>query len=238
MDTNNLLFETYREYWPNLQNALKDVDAIRKKISYPLLVHVFPEYEQSDTKVFIIGQQTYGWGFDQKKALFWGTSEWEDCPEYLIERIIGIYKGFQLGEKYFKTPFWSLSHRLYNSINPNSSKNGFLWSNIVRLDQSQNRPEEHIEELVCDAFPVLPYEIKITKPDVVVFFTGPYYDQRLIRTFEDAIFESINGYAAKTLARIIHKDLPYHSYRTHHPKYIYMSKQPHIFERILALVNL
>lgn len=141
---NDLLSEMYRKHWTDLQEALKNVDTIGKEISYPLLAYVFPEYEQSNTRIFIIGQQTYGWGFDQRKALFWGSSEYENHPEYLIERIIGIYKGFQLGDKYYKTPFWSASRKLYNSINPKSSNNGFVWSNLVRLDQSQNRPEEDL----------------------------------------------------------------------------------------------
>ncbi|MFC1865161.1 hypothetical protein ACFLYB_00395 [Chloroflexota bacterium] len=185
----------------------------------------------------VVGQQTYGWGFIKPDAEYWGTSPWENNPKYLIKQLMGVYKDFHLGEKYFNTPFWRLSHKLYHSINPNGPDYGFLWSNLIRIDQDQNCPEPPIEELVCNSFPVLPLEINIIKANVVIFFTGPNYDLRLQKTFKRAEYQNISNYKIRKIARISHEDLPFHTYRTYHPNYLYRAGETHLLNVITNLVT-
>jgi hypothetical protein len=67
---------------------------------------------------------------------------------------------------------------------------------------------------------LLQAEIEITKPSVVVFFTGPSYDHRLASTFPGLSFET----SSRRLSRVFHPLLPRHSYRTYHPNYLRRSK--------------
>lgn len=235
-DINDALLGIYKKYWKSLQKALSVRDTIAEKISYPWLIHSFPGYQQAIIKVFIVGQEPGGWGFSKQQAHYWGTSEWDNDADLLIQRVLGIYKDFNLGEKYY-SPFWTASRKLYRLINPGCPEDGFMQSNLIVIDQNKKRPDTKLEDSVCAAFPVLPLEINIAKPSVLIFFTGPRYDGRLLKTFSGAEYEGISGYKIRTLARVIHDKLPYNCYRTYHPNYIYQSKQTQILNDISAMVK-
>lgn len=235
-DINDALLGIYKKYWPSLQEALGERDAVAEKICYPWLIHSFPGYQQASIKVFIVGQEPGGWGFSKQQAYYWGTSEWDYDADVLIQRVLGIYKGFNLGNKH-NSPFWTASRKLHRLINPSCPEDGFMQSNLIAIDQDKKRPDKELEESVCNAFPVLPLEINVAKPNALIFFTGPQYDGRLIKTFGGAEFEEIVSYNKKALARVIHDKLPCHCYRTYHPHYIYRSKQTQILDDISAMVR-
>jgi len=247
MDYNKALFEMYEEHWPRLRKALdlKGVNTIQEKISYPLLIHVFPEYQKMKIKLFIVGQQTKGWGWNGV-ADYLGTSKWDDFVEKLdddnsveqfVKELTKIYMGFHLGEKYYRSPFWRSSHKLFRGLNPSGPEYGFLWSNLVKVDQHQKRPRSSIEEIVFNLFPVIPLEIEITRPDVVVFFTGPYYDQRLMQTFNRLGFDKIEGYDEETLSRLTHNGLPKNSFRTYHPNWFIRSGKSRELDKVFSKIS-
>ena len=80
------------------------------------------------------------------------------------------YKEFDLGQRYYASPFWSASHRLYRMLNPNGPANGFLWNNAVKFERNNRRPDADIEDMLMRVFNPLAEEIRISRPDVVVFF--------------------------------------------------------------------
>ena len=238
MDPNKALFGIYKNKLPFLKIALEDVNTVQKKISYPLLIHAFPKYQQANVKLFVVGQQTYGWGFNKYRDEYWCPSKWDNSFEKLIGELIKVYKNFHLGEDYYSTPFWRAAYNLYRKLNAYGPEYGFLWSNLVKVDQDQNRPEGFVEEIVCNSFPVLPLEIEVTRPDVVVFFTGPRYDQRLKQTFRALSFDKIQGYDERTLSRVVHGGLPKNSFRTYHPKYLSLSGElEKVIDKITELVR-
>lgn len=210
MDLNSILAQTYGEYWSNLETILNKSIIVEQKLTYPLLINIFPEYQIAKVKLFIIGQQTRGWQI-----------QIDGDP---IKFLMGKYETFHLGENFSYSPFWLACHQLYQALNPQGSKYGFIWTNLVKIDQNKSRPCHQIENKICEAFPVLIKEIQISKPDVVVFFTGPNYDTRLKNTFPGSTLKTIEGYNLRTLARVSHKSLPINSFRTYHPVYIRRSK--------------
>jgi len=231
MHTNQALIEMYKRNLPGLRSALQSVDTVGKKISYPLLIQVFPEYAQADKKLFVVGQQTLGWG-----SHYWGAASWHNKDAALIAELIKDYNSFHLGASYYSSPFWRTAHDLYHRLNPACPKGGFVWSNLIRVDQDGNCPGSAIWKAVCDSFPVLSSEIKITEPDVVLFFSGPNYDGVLRQTFTGVQFQAIPGYDARVLSRVIHKDLPEKSFRTYHPRYLSMSRMlTQIVNQIVSL---
>ena len=231
MNTNQALVEMYKRNLPGLRNALNGTNAVGKKISYPLLSQVFAEYGEASKKVFVVGQQTLGWG-----SHYWGAAPWHNDDAVLIERLIKAYNGFHLGRSYYRSPFWSTAHGIHRRVNPSSPEFGFVWSNLIKVDQDGNCPDSAIWKAVCDSFPVLPSEIKMTEPDVVIFFSGPNYDDALDKTFSGAHLQAIPGYSARILCRVIHKDLPDRSFRTYHPKYLRMSGMlTQIVDKIVSL---
>lgn len=190
----------YREVLP----SLRDIVASDGTISNPHLISVPGEYTATRTRVMVIGQQTYGWGER-------GVSGQADALNALIQ----LYADFNLGEKYTASPFWQATVSLNRFVNPDSPPRAFLWSNLIKVDQSKRRPSQKIEEGVC-ALALLQREIAITKPNAVVFFTGPDYDSRIERSFPELTWES----KSRLLTRLIHPNLPTLFFRTYHPNYL------------------
>jgi uracil-DNA glycosylase len=93
-----------------------------------------------------------------------------------------------------------------------------MTSNLIKMNHvKKKRPPKDVEDLICSTFPVLKYEIQMLQPDVVIFFTGPFYDARIQKTFNDAVFEPIEHFNQRHFARVSQPDLPFHTYRTYHP---------------------
>lgn len=213
MNTNQALCEMYRRELPGLRKAMQSVSV--KGFSYPQLIQTFPGCREAQKKLFAIGQETKGWG-DQ----YWGAASWHNNDAALISEMIKVYNSFHLGSSGYSSPFWRAVRQLQGLLNPSSPQDGFVWSNLVKIDQDGGRPEKRISEVVCRSFPVLPLEIEIVSPDVVVFFSGHRYDDVLMQTFAGAQLDAIPGYDVMELCRVIHTGLPEKSFRTYHPHYL------------------
>jgi hypothetical protein len=90
--------------------------------------------------------------------------------------------------------------------------------------------------MLAERFNVVPGEIRLTAPDAVIFFTGPWYEKRLELTFVGAQMHEVSGLPTNLLARLVHPDLPWHSYRTYHPNYLRRSRQWDLLTVITNLV--
>jgi hypothetical protein len=203
------LCELYQRYWSQLVEALRPLNPVEAGLSNPLLIDLPHDWENVRTKLMIIGQQTNGWG-----------SFGEGYGNDPIAGLIRDYAAFQLGRFYRPTPFWQAAYVVHMSLDSTIRPFSFVWSNLVKVDQHARRPAAQIEELVSQNFPVVADEVKIAHPDVVVFFTGPDYDERLQKTFTGARLEEIVTDPPGLLARVKHDTLPERSFRTYHPGYL------------------
>jgi hypothetical protein len=209
---NEKLFDCYSRVAKQIQIALDS----RKGYSSPHFLSVPEGYLRSGIKLMIVGQQTYGW----HQGVFSPTST-------AVRTLMRCYDEFDLGKNYTRSPFWQGAHRLFNLLNANGPSRSFLWSNLIKVDKGQDRPEYDVEESIC-RLRILEQEISITKPDAVVFFTGPNYDQRLIDTFDGVEFSA----HSPMLARLKHPLLPRQTYRTYHPNYLRRSRNWGVLEVI------
>jgi hypothetical protein len=207
----------YSQHWETLFELLMS----HRDLSNPLLLN-FPEgYQAQPTKLFIVGQQTHSWY----------NGEVQLSKELnAIDDLMDKYKnGFRLGVKY-RSPFWNAARKLEKLFKISDGQ--ILWSNLNRVDRNKGRPFE-IEKPLYEAFPVLSSEIEIAKPDVVVFFTGPYFDDLIALNFPRVKFEAVNS-LGKRLVRVIHGNLPSSSFRTYHPNYMRRKK---IEQSVLEMIR-
>lgn len=188
--------------------------------SCPHFLSVPDGYPACPIRLLIVGQQTYGWG-DPKVF---------QCPR-ILQSLIQLYADFNLGHNYNASPFWQASMTLQRLLNPSCPERNFIWSNLVKIDQNRKRPNRELEEKVC-SLNILQSELSITRPDVVVFFTGPYYDERLKSTFSGINFVPVS----KMVATLIHPELPDLAFRTYHPNYLRRSGNWRVLEKIAELV--
>lgn len=200
------------------QTALGSLPPLPANVSAPLLIRVPASYESNPRKLMIVGQQTFGWGSPEHS----GT----------VEKLMEGYSEFDLAVSYRPSPFWTAAYELHSALNPEAPPRTFLWSNLVKVDQDRRRPDPAIEDAVA-RIDLLPMEIELTRPDVVVFFTGPSYDLRLASTFAGVRFTEI----AIGITNLMHPILPANSFRTYHPGYLRRSGKWGILSELVDLAR-
>jgi hypothetical protein len=195
--------------------------------SYPHLIRVAPAYEKARRKVAFVGQQTAGWAPHTVRA-----AEMEaDLPNRLIDGLLKLY------EEFFPpgpvSPFWRAAQQVYNALVPKGPTDGYVWVNLVKIDENKQGPPVAADQDWFERFNVLPDELAILKPDVLIFFTGPYYDERMLETFPGAKLIPILE-TDSMIARVEHPALPPHTYRTYHPGFLNRGRW-HVIEQLITL---
>ena len=199
MDKQQLLNDLYSKHW----SEIKDLRNRNPELSTPILIKFPTSYLSQNVKLMIIGQQTQGWG------------------EGGVIDLLACYEDFNFGESYYASPFWNVTRKIERVLN--IDKYSIVWSNMNRCDFNAERPPPEIEKDLYVSYPLLLGEIEILRPDVVIFFSGPDFDEHIKHSFSGSSFESVDGFTKRELSSINHELLPQHTYRTYHPKYLRIS---------------
>ena len=184
-------------------------------------------------KLLIVGQQPYEWGFNVKE-----NSREEKILLDPVNILMQMYSKFAFGKNYYgpgknyRSPFWDAARKVYTSLNPEGPEHGFAWSNLLCIDSRNKRVDNATEENLL-TLNLLTEEIRLIKPNVVIFFTGPRYDGCIKETFCNVRFKMIE----KGLDVLEHPNLPMKSFRTYHPKYLRMSKRWKLLDEISDLIK-
>jgi hypothetical protein len=215
------------------QENQKGIDAIyaREKngepyLDGPHLVHCWEEsYLNAQHRILVLGQENNSW---------YGPSD-------EIQRMIDAYEEFEHGQDYH-SPYWRGVHEFNRAVNgAEADRFGFVASNVCKYCSECGGPVTSEEDqFVVQQFNVLPGELGILDPSIVLFFSGPHYDDsiRLQLGGPPASFEStIEGISANEIAKVIHPLLPVHSYRTYHPNYLQRGKRWNFIRLIAALIK-
>lgn len=198
------LKQLYSSHWGIISNLVTEIEGLSK----PLLISVPDGYDMQTTNLLVFGQQTNGWG-----------SEVDNCD---IEKLLQLYEGFSFGKKE-KSAFWSFIRKIERTFEIERYK--ITWNNLNKCSGRGGKRPKDIEKRIFEDFPVIPEEVKIICPSLVLFLTGTDFDEHLRRTFQDVEFIPIDDIKIEDLCRVSSKILPYHSYRTYHPQFLRMSRR-------------
>lgn len=185
--------------------------------SKPMLIEVPITYAQAPIKLMVVGQEAGGWA---ESVGLTGDD---------VDVLMRVYRDFALGRHQRSTPFWQGARKIFGDLNGALPPDGFLWSNLVKVDVGRRRPPAEVEAKVA-SLRLLEHEVAVTRPDAVIFFTGPRYDDRLKATFPEASIEELGHGTAH-----IH-NLPFRAVRTYHPRYLRQSRQWAELDRAVALL--
>ena len=198
------LKDVYQKYWDGYIVHIRNNHSI--EAANPFLIVEPSDYRDKTKKVMICGQETQGWG-----------NEFDDCPETAtMEAILRIYAGFVNEKGGYNSPYW----QFINSLKKACPDVGFVCNNIVKIGKKYGPGcDDQINDLTLKYFPVIPEELAILKPDVILFLTGPNYDWRIRKTlgnFKTKQIDNINRFE-----EIIFDDssLP-KAFRCYHPRYL------------------
>ena len=152
------LEELYRKNWNRICARIPRGCGM----SNPFLATVPANYNTAQTRLLVIGRETHGWCGE------WNTHLSGDR----VTQLLSHHRQFAQARRYRRTPFFDAATKLQRLLNPGSDPFDFMWLNLFICDQNKTQPTEHNAESLRQ-LSLLPEEIAIAKPDVVVFFTGP-----------------------------------------------------------------
>lgn len=200
-------------YEPYLEE-LKDISKVHaNRFSYPLLMKAFSEYEKAKRKVLYVGKETYGW-----------IDTMNNSDNLTADYLMNSYQEFEFAKDYHgrNSPFWRFVRTCHNKINGDNLPNGLLWTNFSKCDSNGTTPDYDLQKINDKGFDLILDEIKITRPDIVIFITGWDYEYQFQRVFNGLEYKTIEE---NYLYQCIHPTLPTHSYMTMHPKGLQIRKK-------------
>lgn len=214
MKINSKLRDVYQPYLKGLKEATKKN---AHDFSYPLLMKAFPEYLKANKKILFVGKETYGWCGETMK----------NSRNLTVDYLTDFYEQFAFaygkmdimdGKSYSGkgSPFWRFVWEFHQAVNK-TEDNGFLWTNFSKCDCGGTTPNKKLQTVNYKGFELILEEIKIIKPDIVLFLTGWSYENQFQRVFNPLEYETID---VNFLYRCIHKYLPVNSFMTTHPNYL------------------
>ena len=243
---NKELENLYNSKWSDLCKALKPIVEGEQHIikpTYPLLIDIAkwengaPSekwYSDAEIRVMIFGQETNKWTLDAKDA----NADCDDFgippspifdPEISMGAVSGLYANFYtthyLGNKFNFNDRYGTFHygfsQLVSLLNQKyeGKRIGYVWNNIVKFGKSVGKGfDNNIYSVEQQLFSVIPQEIEILKPHIIIFLTGTY-DDKIKDNFGDVTFTPVSSFSEKEVAKV---ELPNFgtAYRTYHPSAI------------------
>lgn len=234
---NEELSELYYKHKKGIENIYFSVanSNWNKDLDGPFLMYCWEDFfKEARYKILFIGQEASG-------TVLGGVR----YDETVIDDLIKGYKDFDMGKvkkngpEYRKiSAFWREIWNMNKILNPElENENCFLWTNVSKYCTEEGKPvpwDDHV--LIVDEMNILQKEIEIVKPDIVIFFSGPNYDDKINIQFENKIkFEQVDEtIPLRALARLKHEILPNHTYRTYHPNAHSITNKKYYIQLILG----
>lgn len=228
----------YASHWDSLKKAMISSQQAGKKPSFPFLlslnhwVNGQPEenwYVDADLRVMVFGQETNRWTGNEDTGDFGIPPSTAFDPEVSMEAVMGIYEDFYA--TYYSESAFRYNGRKYGTFHHgvnhlaglltdcfHGKRVAYLWNNLVKVGKADGRGfcGENIFRAQLEVFPVIPEEIHILRPDILIFLTGSY-DDILERVFKEATFTALAPFQREEVARITLPGINIPAYRTYHP---------------------
>lgn len=230
---NELLKNLYSSKWGKINEMLQsfnedDPEDLENLATHPLLIKTDDEYAKADLKVMFFGQETNEWN-----GVF---EEYAD-----LESVLAVYENFYLKKGYeqYGKPFWNFIRNLKST--QSTKKIGYIWNNVLKIGKSESgTPQQGLINYTIDYFNVIPQEIEILKPNVLLFLSGHTYDDHIRKTIGNFSIVPIEGFSTNELCILkfdnISVDL---AIRTYHPGYLQRlgERRMNITETIVNLIE-
>jgi hypothetical protein len=186
-------------YEQNEKRIADVLDRCPEGMEGPFYIYPVDAYLSSELKVAFIGQETNGWTSDA------------------LDDQLQTYREFNLGEKYYSSPFWNVIRKLESALTGSTLNS--CWLNLNRFDEKTNRPSDAALQFLGNIDDILVDELRCVKPDISIWFTGPTYDNRLSNLLgcQQSI---IDGFDLRKLCRLESDQLVGLNIRTYHPNYL------------------
>jgi hypothetical protein len=211
------LLQLYQKH----QNNFKDVRNLfpADDLKGPFLISPNLKYAIQVNPLLIIGQETKGW----------------EC-EVEIKKQMEVYEEFNVGEHYVPSPFWNVTRKVEKALG--NEPHSCAQTNVNKFDVGGKHPNGAHEIAITSLDKILLEEIKILKPKVCIFFTGPRFDGRLNEIFTDIKFRDVLEFNKREFCQLKHELLPELSFRAYHPNYLRRSGKEKSFLEFISKLSI
>lgn len=231
---NDRLYELYQKKWEALSQKLNEIifdNNLSQKPTNPLIVSLDEMlYVESDIKVLIFGQE---------------TNDWEKNFNGNLEHSLDTYDSFyNSGECYsYGGHFWNGYKNFLQSLSHRFTKERIaaVWNNVIKIGASGrdlNRPLPHIYDIELQYFNIIEDEIRILNPDIILFLSGPNYDNEIRNALPGIKFNKlVDEFSEREISKLTFRTYK-NMYRTYHPNYLYRHGISQYFNAIIADIKL
>jgi hypothetical protein len=185
--------------------------------------------------VLLVGQATFGWEWPSgpEKETAGSYPEWRHQPirsfrdfvtdEQSVDWLMRGYELFDFGARQPRSrngAFWRFYREVLASLHPWAVTG--MWSNLFRVDVGGYSP--HLGDcanVICRyQRELLPAEIDLLKPSIIVFVTGWSLDQVIREQLGLTQSDGIEGIDSRVLSQLsVGNPMPL-VFRTYHPAYL------------------
>lgn len=199
---NQHLLELYKRHANKILEIKARCDS--DNFNGPFLIAPNETYRRSAIKIAFVGQETHGWSNK--------TDVFEQMTTYI---------NFNLGEKYYSSPFWSFIRKIEIMLTGTILTSA--WLNLNKFDQAKKAPSIENRLILSELDFLLLEELKLIAPDIVIFLTGPRYDGRVSNLLKGEMLP-VEGINQRKLCQIVSKEITGKIFRTYHPNYLRRSR--------------
>lgn len=203
-------------------------------------------YAKADIKMIFFGKEPNGWTRDEETNRTDISTIMDEYGFFLDDRyeVRGNGGYFNQGSSFFKVGVNKMMEGLEMILNDYPHKRvSMMWNEISKLSTRKKNGggpvNPFIHEIEKKCFHVIPEEIKILKPDIVIFYTGPgensYYkyvieEDNFTLTGEPERLDSLNKY---DVVKLPIKEVKL-AYKTWHPARMNKELREQVYGAILA----
>lgn len=255
----------YQDKWKGLKEQL-EANGLCDKLQCPFLISLLrselpkeerdstnyvyaekenPEHEEwytkADVKLMFFGKETNSWEKNEDVGDTMGTYE-----RFLEDKYVVTDKGgfFSQGSNFFKVGINRMMAGIEDILLDYPGKRAsMIWNNISKLSAISTRGGSPVNSLIHDLerkyFHVIPKEIEILQPEILIFYTGPgennYYryitqEDNFTMTEEP---KPLAGFDKRDVVKLSFKEVKL-AYKTWHPVRMKKELREQIYQAILT----
>ena len=170
---NELLLQLYSKYWNDMMQNVFRADEKNHPSAYPFLLQVTQHYQNAPKRVMFCGMEAEYWGGEFREP-------YDVTPPTFMEEYHGfVNHNWESNRKQRpgkNSSYWNFQWNIIKRF----PKVGYVAQNIVKIGKRWDKGcDDFIFQRTLEHFPVWKEELKILRPDIIIFIAQDSYEGRI-----------------------------------------------------------